>query len=114
MGKRIHLSARAGRVYLAGENGLRIALTPELAIDLAVELPRFAAQARALAGQAINTDIMAETLTGLGFTWRAVPGDAQRGQWLQNDREAVDGVDDYGPATARVYSAVISPRRAVL
>ncbi len=101
--KTLYAAASAGVVYIMGD-GVRIAVTPEVAVTLAADLPRIAAQARLLAGEDFDLTYMAETLANLGYAWHGTTG---AGRWVQSDAEPVTETDDYERATRRVFAEVV-------
>ena len=96
----IYSGAYSGMVFIATSAGQVIAVTPEGAEKLAVELPRLAAWARTLrAGntpqEVIDIDAMAGTLVCKGYKW-------SRGAWRSPTGTVISSAA-YPTATLAAY-----------
>jgi hypothetical protein len=104
--KPMYLSAGAGFVLLIGD-GATVALTPEVAVEIAADLPKFAAQARLLAGEELNIDYMAATLTQLGYVWNSGNPGHEFGHWVQSDGDEIGPAEPFERATRRTFSEIV-------
>jgi len=105
--KPISLTATAGAVHFVGEGEYLFSLTPDVALEIAVDLPRFSALARLLAGETLEVDDMASTLTQLGYVWQSSLGNSAVGQWLQSDSDPVTPAESFDRSTRRVFAEVV-------
>lgn len=108
----LSLAASPGLVHLITEDGDKFAMTPELAEELAVELPKKATQARILAASEPPIAEMYDTLRALGYKWMVKDFKIKTGWWEMN-RVRATLVGDYQQVTRSLYYDVVMPREGV-
>lgn len=104
------LAASAGLVHITGADGEHIRLAPELAEQIAAELPRKAAQARVLArDETALIARMADDLRALGCVW--VVFDENIGWWDKGGKP-LTLLAGYTASTRSLYYDLIEPLEA--
>lgn len=102
---KITIAAISGKVIIAGEGGLRFAVTPQVARQLAEALPRFASLAEtALPDAPVDPEFlenMAHHIESLGFQWR----DSYKGQgfWVSPTGEVHTPLGEKSAITSALY-----------
>lgn len=102
------LAATAGRVTIITDDGTRIAMTPEVADQLAKHLPDKANQARMLAAAEPGVAEMSDALRALGYSWRVADAEKQTGWWRMR-REQMTLCCHYEAATRSLYYSLVKP-----
>jgi len=105
---RISLAAIGGEVFLVGDGKPLIGLTPDVAEELARNLPRFAALARAIASP-LTVASMTDVLHGEGLRWCVHDPELHTGQWIQGTDEICEA-GEYEAKTRQVFVELFPER----
>lgn len=106
---RISLAAIGGEVVLVGNGQPLFGITPDVAEELARNLPRFAALARTLVSPGLTVSEMTDALHDSGLRWCVHDPDAHTGQWVQGT-DAICEVGEYEARTCQVFVEILPER----